>query len=667
MESVAVDGRDLLIAPGVLLTSAIITLPARRWDVERQCWRVRHTKEAVAAIAYHGVDVSLLPEPSAYLYNATIVFTNQDRRIPYIFLQTSESPHDDLTCANLPQWKKFIPKDRGWQIKPSNANIQHILDHFPDTVWSRQAVGIRDRFLRMVEAREDDTPYSRPTRSDPEGHQVTLSTAMGLPVEVADYKFFTEPRIWQKEAFLACREAKVKAVWMDPGTGKTKVMIDVMAYQYQKGTIEAVVVICPATVKDVWAEEIQKHFPPWTGVDVHVDNAKTAQWIDKDTGKLRVLITNFEAWTSGKRADEFKRFVGKYRYTAIVDESTRIKNPMAVRTKAIIKATRLAKHRYALTGTPITQTPLDLYSQMYYLDLTILGFTSFYAFRNRYTILGGFNGKIVMGYVNLDELNKKIEPYVFRVSKDVLGLPPKEYLKRYVELSSEQKKLYTMLKDDLFAQHEKGSITVTQPMIQMLRFQQLVGGFLPLTPFPDESEDQYVSRIETAVPTQIDETPPKLAALQDLVENELAGERVVIFARFRPELALIAKRLRAEYGDDIVVEVHGGISKDDRTKARISFQDLSSSVRFIVMQQQVGGLGITLTKARYTIYYSNTYSLEDRIQTEDRTHRMTQEADRVVYFDLIAKVACDMKPITALRNKQKLSNLVTGDTWKEWL
>lgn len=667
MGPVVADGRDLLIAPGVLPTHAIVTVPARRWDVEKQCWRARFTQEAVDAIKRHGVDVSHLSAPTSHLYQTSIVYTSQDRSIPYIFLQTSESDQDAAICNALPQWKKFIPRERGWQIKPSNANIQHILDHFPETFWSQQAAVIRDRFLRLQLKRVDDTPYVRPTSSDPEGHQEALSTTLRLPVDVDDYRFYTEPRPWQKEAFLACRDKEVKALWMDPGTGKTKVMIDIVAWQYKAARIEAVVVICPATVKDVWFEEVVKHCPPWIGVDVHVDDGKTAKWIDKDTGKLRILVTNFEAWASPKRVDEFKRFMAKYRYTAIVDEGTRIKNPTAVRTKALIKATRLAQHRYVLTGTPITKSPLDIYSQFYFLDLTILGYTSFYAFRNRYAILGGFNGKIVMGYVNLDELNQKIAPHVFRASKDLLGLPPKEYMKRYVDLSPNQRKLYDALKDDLFAQHEKGTITVSQPMIQMLRFQQLVGGFLPLTPLPDETEDMYVSRIETAVPTQIDETPPKLSALLDLVSNDLADERIVIFARFRPEIAMISDRLREVFGDETVVEIHGGVKKDDRTAARIGFQDTSNAIKFIVMQQQVGGLGLTLTKSRYTIYYSNTYSLEDRIQTEDRTHRMTQEADRVVYFDLIAKVPCDMKPITALRNKQKLSNLVTGDTWKEWL
>lgn len=665
----ALASNEILIDADSLPMDQVLALRARRWDVEKQSWVIRHTIEGVEQLRGLGADVSGLPPTTHTWYQIGVTFSGVDSSM-LLLLQTSETDEDREICRALPDYAKYVPRHRAWVLRPTSRNILHLVNSFPQLRWLPDAALKRDRVLSsanvVIHPSSDVSPIISALPSVPGGHREASPTAQTSLQALSDYRFHTEPYNWQREAFLAARDKPYYALWMEPGTGKTKVALDIIAYQYLKGEIDAAVIICPATMKDVWVEQIEEHLPPHVDRDVYVDDAKTERWVTHTSDKLRVLITNYESWISAKRQETYKRFLSA-KYTVVCDESTRIKSHAAKRTKAITKLTRAAAHRYIMTGTPITQGPLDAFSQMRFLDVTILGHTSFYSYRNRFAIMGGFNGRIIVGYANLAELNALLEPHVFKASKDLLDLPPKTFLKRFVELSDVQRDVYDQLKTDLFAQIKAGTITVTNPLTQMLRFQQIVGGFLPLQPLADEDDEAMAERVDRTRTTLLEPTPPKLQALLELVDTELDGKKVLIFARFRPEIELIASRLREIYGQGTVLEIHGGISRADRTTNRLAFQDPDNPSRFLVMQPQVGGVGLTLTASAFTIYYSNTFSLEDRVQTEDRTHRLTQLASRVVYYDLVAKVPCDMKVLQALRSKKKLSNLVMGEAWKEWL
>jgi superfamily II DNA or RNA helicase len=661
------DG-DLLLDAEYLPIQTVTALPTRYFDPKRKRWIVRKCQEIIAWLDAHGFDVSEVPPTHLTLYQVTTIFTAQNqRKFPWLFLQTAGLQDDDALMVSCPDTVKYLGKMRGWLVKPSAENIAYICEAFPRLRWADGALYIKRRAERQL---AEQGHGGVPIVAEPEAPAPLIQAP---DLDIHDYVFHTNPYSWQKAAFAAVRSQDVFALWMDPGTGKSKVMVDTLSYQFEQGRIDRALIICPATVKDVWAEQFAEHAPGRIITNIHVDHVakKTDTWLAKPStpGQFEVLVTNFEAWASEARRAQFARFTERGRYTAVVDESTRIKNPTAKRTKAIIRTTRDATHRYCLTGTPITQSPLDAYSQFFFLDPHIIGHRTFYSFRNEYAVYGeGFQSKqVVVGFRNVEQLHKKLAPFVFKASKDLLGLPPKTYIRRTVELSAVQAEVYQQLKDDLFVQHEKGSLVVSSPLVQLLRFQQVIGGFLPLLPVDGEDEEQYALRVDGHKLVQLEETPPKLEALLNIVRDELEGRKVVIFARFRPEIQLISSRLRHLYGQDSVLEIHGGVSATQRTENRLKFQTEDSPYPFMVLQPQVGGIGLTLTQAAYTIYYSNTYSLEDRIQTEDRTHRLTQSSDRVVYYDVVANAPADAKVYAALRAKKKLSNLVTGDTWKEWL
>ena len=376
---------------------------------------------------------------------------------------------------------------------------------------------------------------------------------------------------------------------------------------------------------------------------------------------LRWFVVNVEGLSSARAYEACERFLQLHRCLMIVDESSRIKTPKARRTKNVIKLGQLAAYRRVMSGTPVTQGPLDLYTQFKFLDPGILGFSSFYAFRNRYAIMGGFNLKQVVGYANLEELVEIIEPYSYRKTKDeCLDLPPKMWERLYVDLGKEQRVAYDQMKRDMVADHAGQKVSVTIVLTQMLRLQQIVGGFLPIVTYNEltELEETHVEPIRGK--------NAKIIALMEFLEDLAETSKVIIWARFRAEIALIAETVDDHFGPDSWVEFHGGVKTGNRRTARQRFQDPDDPVRFFVGQTETGGLGITLTATDTVAYYSNSFRLESRLQSEDRAHRIGQDKT-VTYVDLVARDTLDEKLLTALRSKKNLADLITGDDWKEWI
>jgi SNF2 family DNA or RNA helicase len=336
-----------------------------------------------------------------------------------------------------------------------------------------------------------------------------------------------------------------------------------------------------------------------------------------------------------------------------VDESTTIKTPSAKRTKSILALSEIAKYRRILTGSPVTKSPLDLYTQCGFLNEEILGFTSYYAFRSRYAHMvdrnfGGRRVQIVKSYQRLDELSKLLEPYSYRVLKeDCLDLPDKIYIRREVELTEEQLKLYTTMKQMALASLNGKTLTAPNVLTQLMRLHQITCGHFK----SDSGELQEIknNRIE------------ELMSILDETEG-----KAIIWANYIYDIERIVEAIKKEYGDDSVVQYYGAIDTDTRQKSIEKFQDPRSPVRFFIGNPQTGGYGITLTAASTVIYYSNGYDLEKRLQSEDRAHRIGQKKS-VTYIDLIAEKTVDEKIVKALRKKIDIASQVMGEELKEWI
>jgi len=493
--------------------------------------------------------------------------------------------------------------------------------------------------------------------------------------------FKTKPLAHQLEAFTVSKDLKAFALLCEQGTGKTKIAIDKTAYLYGKGQISGLLVIAPNGVHRNWiVNEIPKHMPDYTSArsawyssSMKVDERKTYEKIYDPGADLRVLTMNIESLSTDKGRKIAEKFLRTFNVHMIVDESSKIKHFSTQRTKHIIKLGRLAKYKTIATGTPVTQSPLDIFGQFMFLDEDILGTSSFFIFKARYAQLldesspvlrhimqrtGGKRAPQIVAtdkegypvYKNLDELQKLIAPYSFRVlKKDCLDLPDKVYQRRYFELAPEQKAVYKDIKENLRVEFANGDFETMSKLTAVLRLQQVTCGFKPgengETPIFEKSSQN-----------------PRISTLLELLE-ETTG-KAIIWARFRKDIQLINEALQQEYPNQTVL-YYGDVSSDDRAKAMKDFQE-DAKVRFFVGTQAAGGTGLTLTAASTVIYYSNTFSLEDRLQSEDRAHRIGQK-NTVTYYDIEAVDTVDRRIIAALRMKKDVANLITKDPLINWI
>jgi SNF2 family DNA or RNA helicase len=375
--------------------------------------------------------------------------------------------------------------------------------------------------------------------------------------------------------------------------------------------------------------------------------------IMRPSDDLRIFIMNVEAFSTD-RGTKFARLfmdVGG-RVAMVVDESTTIKNPGAQRTKNVIKIGTLAKYRRILTGEPVTRSPLDIYSQAQFLNPHLLGFSSYYTFRNRYAILvdikaGNRSFKKIVGFRQLDELTKLLQRFSYRVKKaDCLDLPPKVYQYRHVELTPEQKKLYKQLSDTAIATLQGKALTVDNVLTEILRLHQITCGHFK----SDEGEI-------------VDVPNNRLSELMDVLDE--ADDKVIIWANYVADIRKIEESLAKVYGPESVVSYYGDTSTDARSDAVKRFQE-DPAVRFFVGNPATGGYGITLTAATMVVYFSNSYNLEHRLQSEDRAHRIGQTKS-VNYVDLCVQGTIDEKIIKALREKKNIAAQVLGEDITSWL
>jgi SNF2 family DNA or RNA helicase len=526
----------------------------------------------------------------------------------------------------LPSYKRWIGRDLLFQ--PTSASLGRLHKFFPDIKWDEDVQHHLDNYIKTLRTaeqirkrKEDQTP------------------------EKDDFLFKTEPFEHQRKTFYLSRDQKVFALLMEQGTGKTKVVIDNSAYLYSKGEISALVVIAPNGVHRNWIREVDTHLPDWcehqityyrSGMNKKEIEAFESVRSSKDC--LKIFTFNVEAFTSPKAVHWMEKILLSNDVMLVVDESTRIKTPGAKRTKLITKFGKQVKYKRILTGTPITKNAADVYAQFKFLDPQILGYDSFYSFRNQYCVMGGFEQRQIIAYKNLDELSRNVEGHSFRVlKKDCLDLPPKIYQRHFVEMSERQKKMYNTMKKGFIAELEGNVIEAPEAITRLLRLQQILCGW-----FPTENE-----RVQP-----IDEKNPRIEALKDVLEG--IESKVIIWARFRADIRAIERLL-----GDLAVSYHGGVDSDARELAIDRFQK-DPAIRYFIGTPQAGGTGLTLTAAEYAIYYSNSFDLEQRLQSEDRCHRIGTK-NNVTYIDIECQKSIDSKIIKALRDKKNIADIITKD------
>jgi SNF2 family DNA or RNA helicase len=476
-----------------------------------------------------------------------------------------------------------------------------------------------------------------------------------------NYKFKTKPYAHQITALEKSWQKDEYGYFMEMGTGKSKVLVDNMAMLYDKGKINAALIIAPKGVYRNWlSQEIPNHLPSHIDHKTVLWTALTSKTKDKEYQQLfvtdydlHILLMNVEALSTKKGVEFAGKFLRCHKALMAVDESTTIKNPTAKRTKAILALSKEAKYRRILTGSPVTKSPLDLYSQCAFLNEFLLGFSSYYTFRNRYAVMidrnfGGRRVQLVGGYRRLEELSDLLKKFSYRILKeDCLDLPPKVYMRREIDLTDDQKKAYMTMKSAALAQLNGKIATAPHVLTQLMRLHQITCGHFT-------ADDGTIQEFKNN----------RMSELLDLLE-EIEG-KVIIWANYVYDIKHIVNTISDEYGEDSIVEYYGAIESKKRQQNIEKFQDPESKVRFFVGNPQTGGYGITLTQASNVIYYSNGYDLEKRLQSEDRAHRIGQDKS-VTYIDLIARNTVDEKIVKALRKKINIASTVMGEELKNWI
>ena len=309
----------------------------------------------------------------------------------------------------------------------------------------------------------------------------------------------------------------------------------------------------------------------------------------------------------------------------------------------------MAKYRRIMTGSPVTKNPLDLFSQCYFLDPFHLDHDSYYSFRTRYAIMktaniSGRQIQLVNGFKNLGELSDKLQPFSYRVLKDdCLDLPDKIFIKREIQLSPDQRKLYDQMKQEALAILKGKQSTTVNTLTQLMRLQQITCGHFT-------SDDGSTQPIKNN----------RIVELMNVLE-ETEG-KAIIWAHYQYDMKTIIKAVKEKYGENSIVDYYGLTPQEDRQPNIKRFQD-DPRCRFIVGTPSTGGYGITLTAANTVIYYSNGYDLEKRLQSEDRAHRIGQKKN-VTYVDIIAEDTVDEKIVKALRDKINIASQVLGEDLK---
>lgn len=436
------------------------------------------------------------------------------------------------------------------------------------------------------------------------------------------------------------------------GCGKTLTAIAIMGALYCQHKITRVLVVAPSSVCSVWPHDLAAFaaFP----YEVRVLLGEKKQRLEalhsltdypNTANRLLVAVINYEAT---HREGIFEALDGYAADLIVCDESQRIKNPRAAQSRAVQMLGDRAACRLILSGTPVQNSVIDLYSQYRFLDPGVFG-ANFYAFRNRYCQMGGYGGHEVVGYQHMDELTRKEHSIALRVTKaECLDLPGQTFVRRYVQLEPAARRLYAQIARASCAELENGEhVTASIVLTKLLRLMQLTGGFV---------QADGGDRPRTAGSAKLD-------ALADILDDYVqeAGQKLVVFARFRPEIAAICQLLEQRgirYG-----RIDGEVPMDQRGAIVETFQQ-DPSVKVFVAQIQTAGLGITLHAASAAVFYSLDFNYANYAQALARIHRIGQ-AHPVTYIHLLAEHTVDEQVLDALERKADLARTIV-DGWKKY-
>jgi len=569
-------------------------------------------------------------------------------------LQVAWDPGTVELIKTLPELA-WIKKKQRWEIPVTRVSVQHVLRVFG--AQTRLPPAVRQRIagwerLRQLEDRSRATNELR----------LRDHTPTYLPAFEPKVKSFAQ----QVVAFNEAHDRDFYGLFMEMGTGKTKIAIDLLDYWYETAAVRFALVVCPNTVKGSWQHEVEifsRH-----GRAVRINSGATGQRVltkliqqgrtlYPPSQVLPILVVNYEALRT-KLGPLLATLLRRDPSAMILDESCNIKNIDARQSEAALALGTLARKRLIMDGTPVGNNPLDLFSQCKFLSRDVLGYENFYAFRGYYAQMGGDYGRVPYRWKNLDVLRKRVAGHAYRVlKKDCVDLPEKLYEVRSVPMGKEQDRVYRKLRDELLVEMEGvGRLSITNSFSMLTKLTQVAGGFVNL----GTGDEPHWTAI---VPPEQNQKLQEL--LRIVLEN--VAQRPVIFCTFNREIEILQRELRKAGIKSATIR--GAVKPRVRDARIAAFQ--RGRYDCLLMQVRVGSIGITVTASSLAIYYSNTFNMRLRLQSEDRLHRIGQKRN-VTYVDLLSTLGSGAQTVehriwSRLTEKKGLADLVTGDAFKKFI
>jgi SNF2-related domain len=490
-----------------------------------------------------------------------------------------------------------------------------------------------------------------------------------------NWPFKTKPDPWQWPVFTYGRsQREISLAPAALGCGKSKMTLDIAADKFMREEIDGMVIIAPNGVHRQWIQEaLPEHMTTAVLCRTHIWKPTTKiprefpLNVRESVRRMRVITFNVEAFStqSGKAMKYLKALLQTGRWLLVMDESTRVKNGRATRTKVIAKwLAPYATARMILTGTPVTKGLEDFYTQYEFLNPNIIGLSSWTAFRNRYCVTipayrGAAMGVVrVIGYKNQEELFRKMAPVTFMIGSEVLGLGEPIRLRREVEMTDEQREIYGMLSERLYADLMAQRISTPQnTLVELLRLQQVLCGWVYETAVDEDGLESAVGR---RIPSN------RLDVLRQVLDDN--DEQIMMWARFTPDIDDICRMLTQ--ADEMAVKngtlrryrhmrYDGKVKAKDRDLGKVQFRD--GEVEYGVGNPSAGGTGVDglQNNCSLAVYFSNSFLREPRIQSEGRIYRRGQKAvGRVRFLDLICPGTVDDLFLQAFESTEELAKMV---------
>ncbi len=459
-------------------------------------------------------------------------------------------------------------------------------------------------------------------------------TRVNFPI---DHIFTVEPYVYQKTALDYIFVLDRAALFMDMGTGKTKVSLEYM----QAKKVKRLIVMCPLAVVPTWIKEIEFHLGDRYQIHTTKERRKPVE------DKPQIVLVGIESLSRKSGCyEKVLSFVKAYKhYSIILDEAHLIKTPTSLRTKNIILLGEKATHKLILTGTPVTNNILDMYSLFNFLDPEIIGIGDFWSYKNRYCLyqerrlshMKSF--KELVGYQNVEELMELIKDYIFRCKKsEVLSIPDKVFMSQTLDMPKEMRLSYDLCKKQAVIELNEKQATLDNVLTKTVHLQNICSGYL-----------SHEGQTETIVAVR---NNPKIQEFLRVLEGLPEDEQVIVWSKRLLEIDQIKEACEGKYS---YVEYNGKVPLSERQTNLELFQN--KQVKLFLATPHCGSVGINLTNCRYVVYFSNTFKLIDRLQSEDRCHRHGQ-VNKVTYIDLIYKNSIDESILEAIKNKQDFSDYI---------